>query len=102
MQRNYAQDFFKPSRLGTNTSGSALGTANYVQYIQDPFGNSYGYSTAGLANEQQYREKLASASTAASAVRQPNQGYNPTFDLWSTGGTTGSNTTDASHWIKNW
>ena len=38
-----------------------------VTAIRDPFGNSYGYSTA--------------------KARTPNhRGYNPTFDLWSTAG----------------
>ncbi|PYJ51833.1 MAG: hypothetical protein DME87_01910 [Verrucomicrobia bacterium] len=55
-----------------------------VQYIRDPFGNSYGYSTANQA---------ASAN-----------GYNPTFDLWSTAGltTTPPTTTVTAQWIKNW
>ena len=39
-----------------------------VQYIQDPFGNSYGYSTV------------------QSGDAQTTLGYNPTFDLWSTAG----------------
>ena len=51
-----------------------------VQYIQDPFGYSYGYSTANQAD--------------------PAKGYNPTFDLWSTTGGTAAN--DAPKWIKNW
>jgi prepilin-type N-terminal cleavage/methylation domain-containing protein len=51
-----------------------------VQFIKDPFGNSYGYSTA----------------YAADATK----GYNPTFDLWSTGGVTTG--TDQSRWLKNW
>ena len=51
-----------------------------VQYIQDPFGYSYGYSTANQAD--------------------PAKGYNPTFDLWSTAGGTAAN--DAPKWIKNW
>ena len=63
---------FKPDQLSP-ASGN-------VTYIKDPFGNSYGYSTAN----------------AADATR----GYNPTFDLWSTGGT--STGMDQSHWIKNW
>jgi len=100
-QRNYATDFFKPSRLGT-MNGATVGTPGYVTYIQDPFGNSYGYSTAGLANEQQYREALASPATASSAQRQSNVGYNSTFDLWSTGGTTGTSSTSTMNWIKNW
>src|SRR5207245_5183311 len=41
-----------------------------VQYIQDPFGNSYGYSTI----------QAATGDTTT--------GYNPTFDLWSTSGLT--------------
>jgi type II secretory pathway pseudopilin PulG len=51
-----------------------------VLYIRDPFSYSYGYSTAGQAG---------------GAV-----GYNPTFDLWSTGGST--TPTGQSSWIKNW
>jgi type II secretory pathway pseudopilin PulG len=55
-----------------------------VQYIQDPFGNSYGYSTIDnpVANPN------------------PTPGYNPTFDLWSTGG--GTTTNDVPKWIENW
>jgi type II secretory pathway pseudopilin PulG len=53
-----------------------------VQYIRDPFGNSYGYSTI-------------QAATGTSTV-----GYNPTFDLWSTAGLTSG--TDSTKWIKNW
>ena len=56
-----------------------------VQYIQDPFGYSYGYST-----------RMASTGSG---------GYNPTFDLWSTVGLT----TDppgtppvTPQWVKNW
>jgi type II secretory pathway pseudopilin PulG len=59
-----------------------------VQYIRDPFGNSYGYST-----------KKASDPNA--------NGYNPTFDLWSTAGVAPSPTpsppaTQQNLWIKNW
>jgi type II secretory pathway pseudopilin PulG len=60
-----------------------------VQYIQDPFGNSYGYSTIQAATQ----------NTA--------QGYNPTFDLWSTSGLTANppisgTDTITPQWIKNW
>jgi len=68
---------FKPNMLAP-----AGGTGN-VTAIRDPFGNSYGYSTA-----YQY---------------DPNTGYNPTFDLWSTGGVISTtNPPDQSQWIKNW
>ena len=60
-----------------------------VQYIQDPFGNSYGYSTVQVATQD------------------TTKGYNPTFDLWSTSGLTAnppSSGTDTitPQWIKNW
>ena len=55
-----------------------------VQYIQDPFGNSYGYSTIN--------NPVANPS--------PTPGYNPTFDLWSTAG--GTTTGDTPKWIQNW
>jgi type II secretory pathway pseudopilin PulG len=63
--------------------------AQAVSAIADPFGYSYGYSTAYQAN--------------------PAKGYNPTFDLWSTGGTGTGLTptplpgpTPQDQWIKNW
>ncbi len=59
-----------------NPAGTVIG----VSHINDPFGNSYGYSTANQA-------------TSA-------RGYNPTFDLWSTANLT--NSTDSTKWIKNW
>jgi type II secretory pathway pseudopilin PulG len=81
-QQRYFQ--FKPNMLFP-----ADQTQN-VQYIQDPFGYSYGYSTA-----QAYYMDNPTAN--------PNYGFNPTFDLWSTVGT--FNATDAIYeqaWIKNW
>ena len=56
-------------------------------YIQDPFGNSYGYSTA-------YQADLKASSNP------PTRGYNPSFDLWSTSG--GKASADQPKWIKNW
>ena len=50
-------------------------------YIRDPFGNSYGYSTA-------------KASNPGGAI-----GNNPTYDLWSTAG---DPTGTPAKWIKNW
>jgi type II secretory pathway pseudopilin PulG len=69
---------FKPNML------FPAGQTQTVQYIQDPFGNSYGYSTIDnpVANPN------------------PTTGYNPTFDLWSSGG--GTTTNDVPKWIKNW
>jgi len=60
------------------------GGAGTVTAISDPFGNSYGYSTANQASSS--------------------AGYNPTFDLWSTAGLTTTPPTDTitAQWIKNW
>jgi type II secretory pathway pseudopilin PulG len=57
-------------------------STNQVTAIRDPFGNSYGYSTAKAANP-------------GGAI-----GFNPTFDLWSIAD--GAAGTDQSKWIKNW
>src|SRR5207247_4633219 len=81
-QKSYFQ--FKPNML------SPAGVTGIVTAIRDPFGNSYGYSTA-------------QASYIDNPAVNPNYGFNPTFDLWSTVGT--SNATAAAYeqaWVKNW
>jgi general secretion pathway protein G len=65
---------FRPQMLGHPPGNSVT-----VTYLRDPFGNCYGYSTANQGN--------------------PNNGFNPTFDLWSTANDKTGNT---SAWIKNW
>jgi prepilin-type N-terminal cleavage/methylation domain-containing protein len=60
-----------------------------ITAIRDPFGNSYGYSTANQADPVTPK------------------GYNPTFDLWSTAGiaplpTPTPPATQQNLWIKNW
>jgi prepilin-type N-terminal cleavage/methylation domain-containing protein len=67
---------FKPNML------SPADQTQNVQFIRDPFANSYGYSTI----------QAATGNTSA--------GYNPTFDLWSTAGLTSGS--DSTQWIKNW
>ena len=72
---------FKPNML---LPAGGIGT---VTAIADPFGNSYGYSTANQADPVTPK------------------GYNPTFDLWSTAGLTttpGNPDTITPQWIKNW
>jgi type II secretory pathway pseudopilin PulG len=73
---------FKPNML------SPADQNQNVEYIRDPFGNSYGYSTANQADPVTPK------------------GYNPTFDLWSTTGLTtnpgGTPDTTTPQWIKNW
>jgi type II secretory pathway pseudopilin PulG len=70
---------FKPNQLNPQTQTLA------VTFIRDPFGNSYGYSTV------------------KSSVPGGPDGYNPTFDLWSTGGVISPGSApDQTQWIKNW
>ena len=89
---------FIPNQLNKTSSGE-------IRYIQDPFGNSYGYSTAGAKVEENYREDVQKNPKAS---RQKIEGFNPTFDLWSTGGSSGKNLTGQSleleqkRWVKNW
>ena len=97
---------FLPGQIST---GSATPTSS--TYIIDPFGFSYGYSTAN-----QLAQDNANSTTPATAV-DTTKGYNPTFDLWSTAGysptggksypTTIPNGSTAAAfystlWAKNW
>ena len=68
---------FKPNQLSPTDQSLVP-----VEFIRDPFGNSYGYSTANQFDPTTPK------------------GYNPTFDLWSTAG--GRTTNDVAGWIKNW
>ncbi|HEY4284455.1 MAG TPA: type II secretion system protein GspG [Chthoniobacterales bacterium] len=64
---------FKPNQL------SPTDQTKNVTAIVDPFGKSYGYSTAKFNG---------------------GKGYNPTFDLWSTAN--GTKSADVPGWVKNW
>ena len=81
-QKAYFQ--FKPNMLfpkgGTGT----------VTAILDPFGNVYGYSTA----KAKYNDNPGANN---------NYGFNPTYDLWSTAGTSiPDKAAYEQKWIKNW
>lgn len=71
---------FKPNMLYPKPTPG--GPPVTIQYLADPYGAAYGYSTIGSS----------SANTGG------NLGYNPTFDLWSTNDKPG----DSQSWIKNW
>ena len=80
---------FKPSSLLRADMSNPPSSSNPVTGIRDPFGNSYGYSTANQADPT------------------TPQGYNPTFDLWATCGETGPQAGETFQqyqlrWIKNW
>lgn len=83
---------FKPKQLNTIRDMSGQTT---VRFITDPWGNSYGYSTARFYD-----------STIANPTPTTMRGNNPTVDLWSTGGrkTSEYNTPQTANalWIKNW
>ena len=88
---------FRPNQLRKNAAGE-------IEGIQDPFNNIYGYSTNGASAEQTYRVKVL---TNPNAVRPKSGGYNPGFDLWSTGGVVSQATgaaldADRNRWVKNW
>src|SRR6266446_4598447 len=65
---------FKPQMLG-----HPAGNTTTVAFIRDPFGNSYGYSTANQTDS--------------------NKGYNPTYDLWSAGSIASPTPTPPAAWI---
>jgi len=65
---------FKPSQL------SPTDQTHSVNAIRDPFGNTYGYSTAKAMGKS--------------------YGYNPTYDLWSVA--EASPVSNQLQWIKNW
>lgn len=87
-------------------------TITKVNYIQDPFGFSYGYSTVAAKLEEDFQRQLKLGTTSATRKTGAAQlGFNAgSFDLWSTGGdnTTTSPGTDDSKglkwakWVKNW
>jgi prepilin-type N-terminal cleavage/methylation domain-containing protein len=98
--KSYASDLFKPSILNFNKDGD--GKILQVNYIKDPFDNSYGYSTIGAKDEEDFVEAVRKSATPTKVSRPTEvHGFNPTFDLWSTGGTT-TTTSGQSKWVKNW
>jgi len=97
--KNYIADM-KPDVFGRANMTAAISSSNTVTYLSDPFGDSYGYSTA-----------YATAIATTGSSPNPAPGYNPTFDLWCTGGlTTNPNTPSTSgsvgdpmlQWVTNW
>ncbi|MDD5351506.1 MAG: prepilin-type N-terminal cleavage/methylation domain-containing protein [Chthoniobacteraceae bacterium] len=75
---------FKPNMLYPRMPSGSTRAANSIQAVIDPFYFPYGYSTLG--------SKVVTTGSQAG-------GYNPTFDLWSTGG---NHPGDQKTWITNW
>jgi len=99
---------FKDAQLN-NTNGYTSGYIDpaTVNFIADPFGFSYGYST-------HYQADVDAINATPGSTQTPGHGYNPTYDLWSTSGysqsggkpypTTGGMTSASYNtlWVKNW
>ena len=97
-EKSYAVDFFRPERIKFDDPKSP---SRKVEGVVDPFGNIYGYSTMGLSADEDYRQLLRKDPQAK---RPTDKGFNPTYDLWSTGGGIVPAPTDLDRqkWIKNW
>ena len=93
--RGYCE--FKPDQLDKNKEGS-------IKFIVDPFGNSYGYSTAGAEADEKYREEVQkNPNTPRQGKFQ--KGFSPTYDMWSTGGLvskTDNLNEDRKRWVHSW
>ncbi len=100
-EKSYGTDFFRPERIKFDDPKKP---DRKVEYIVDPFGNCFGYSTAGLAQEEAYAQKLRKEPKAQRPREDQQAGYSPSFDLWSTGGTNVQAPTDADRvkWVKSW
>lgn len=95
----YLPEFFKPNVLGGSKDKD--GRLTEVKYIQDSFGYSYGYSTKGAKAEEDFQAELRKNPGASRP--SSTDGFNPTFDLWSTGGSvTGATAKEQGKWVKNW
>ena len=98
---------FRPDMLGGEKKNGKLSKApESVQFIQDPWGNSYGYSTAGLKQQEDLQVSQSTGATpsatgASGSAQSKDKGYNATFDIWSTGGG-GGGKSSTGKWVKNW
>ena len=90
---------FKPGQLSSGATNPTSTTT-----IFDPFGLNYGYSTVNAAAQD-------SVNAGNPAAVPTTAGYNPTFDLWCTGGygnggksypTTVTPANYNTLWAKNW
>jgi prepilin-type N-terminal cleavage/methylation domain-containing protein len=108
--RNYITDI-RQDVLGRNYPDIPVSGTNQVLYLSDPFGNVYGYSTAN-ATALATGSSVVQSFTYNPPTTMP--GFNPTFDMWSTGGSItnpysgtsskppGSPGDPMLQWIKNW
>jgi prepilin-type N-terminal cleavage/methylation domain-containing protein len=93
-----AKVYFTFTRGQLNFTKDATGNPGRIRYVADPWGNPYGYSTAGAKLEEDYRKQVRKDPKTARPTSL--QGYNSTFDLWSTAGAT--TLTNKSKWVHSW
>lgn len=80
-QTNYASSVTTSNRAYMSFKSNQVGNPSATKsYVKDPWGNSYGYSTGN-------------------GTTVPYSGNN-FFDIWSTGGST--STTSTNSWLSNW
>jgi len=87
---------FTSKQLGNYKAAAGVYSTTGSTYIKDPWNYAYGYSTGDGANPQTFYPY-----TAGTTISTPGS----SFDLWSTGGTTGvtaSNPNPTNTWITNW
>ena len=97
-EKSYCE--FRPDQLRKSPSGEIL-------HIQDPFGNSYGYSTTAAVAEETFRQRLEKSPLAKRLSPYQVGGFNTTYDLWSTGGVISNDSgkeldDERKRWVKNW
>jgi prepilin-type N-terminal cleavage/methylation domain-containing protein len=81
-----------------------------VNYLQDPFGFPYAYSTAAALAEEKFQTGLLKGQKVTRPSGAALPGFNlGSFDLWSTGGSSPKANPASSKqdlewakWIKNW
>ena len=105
-------EFRQEMLSGTRVNGRIDTAQGSVRFLQDPWGNSYGYSTARARDEEDYVQAVMLAKQGGKP--QPDRpakvrGFNTSFDLWSTGNCSSSQADanglglkDAPRWVKNW
>jgi prepilin-type N-terminal cleavage/methylation domain-containing protein len=90
--------YYTFNRSQLSFTKDASGAPATIRYISDPWGSAYGYSTAANEMESEYRKDVRKNPT----LKRPAEleGFNPTFDLWSTAGAT--TMAQKSKWVRNW
>jgi prepilin-type N-terminal cleavage/methylation domain-containing protein len=108
-EKTYLKEY--DPRILNATRNASTKVITQVNYLQDPFGFPYAYSTYAAKDEQDFRTKVLKDPTNKGNIRPTGNalhGFNAgSFDLWSTGGKTtrkAGETDDVvwANWIKNW